>query len=183
MYLKKSFNKKTGRTYLTIVHGYRDQSGKSRAKTIKSIGYLDQLSEIYADPIEHFTNVAKQMAQQKSRDDYLTFKIRSDARVEKNNANRKNYGHIVFSKIYHELELDRFFNNKQRHENFEFNSNSIMKVLVFARLLYPGSKKATVEIKDRFFDKVRIPAHPDTQTGNIRTVFRQHPDTCQPLPF
>jgi transposase len=153
MYLKKSFNKKTGRTYLTIVHGYRDQSGKSRAKTIKSIGYLDQLSEIYADPIEHFTNVAKQMAQQKSRDDYLTFKIRSDARVEKNNANRKNYGHIVFSKIYHELELDRFFNNKQRHENFEFNSNSIMKVLVFARLLYPGSKKATVEIKDRFFDK------------------------------
>ncbi|HHY70637.1 MAG TPA: IS1634 family transposase, partial [Thermoanaerobacterales bacterium] len=47
----------------------------------------------------------------------------------------------------------RFFNNKQRHENFKFNSNSIMKVLLFARLLYPCSKKATVEIKDRFFDK------------------------------
>jgi len=153
MYLKKSFNKKTGRTYLTIVHGYRDQSGKSRTKTIKSIGYLDKLKEKYEDPIEHFTNVAKQMEQEKANDDYLTIKIRSDAKVEKNNANRKNFGHVVFSKIYHELQLDRFFNNKQRHEKFKFNSNSIMKVLLFARLLYPCSKKATVEIKDRFFDK------------------------------
>jgi hypothetical protein len=51
------------------------------------------------------------------------------------------------------LQLDRFFNNKQRHENFKFNSNSIAKFLIFARLLYPCSKKVTVEIKDRFFDK------------------------------
>lgn len=28
-----------------------------------------------------------------------------------------------------------------------------MKVLLFVRLLYPSSKKTTVEIKDRFFDK------------------------------
>ncbi len=153
MYLKKSFNKKTGRTYLTIVQGYRDQDGKSRTKTIKSIGYLDELEEKYDDPIEHFKQVAKKMEQERTDDPYITFKLRSDAKVEKNNANRKNYGHIVFSKIYHELQLDRFFNNKQRHENFKFNSNSIMKVLIFARLLYPCSKKATVEIKDRFFDK------------------------------
>lgn len=153
MYLKKSYNKKTGRTYLTIVHGYRDQSGKSRSKTIKTIGYLDELIGKYEDPIEHFTNVAKQIEQENAKDDYLTIKIRSDEKVEKNNSNRKNFGHVVISKVYHELQLDRFFNNKQRHENFKFNSNSIMKVLTFARSLYPCSKKATVEIKDRFFDK------------------------------
>ena len=156
MYLKKSFNKKTGRTYLTIVQGYRDQQGKSRTKTIKSIGYLDELKEKYNNPIEHFKQVAKQMEQEMANDPYLTIKIRSDVKVKKNNANRKNYGHIVFSKAYHELQLDKFFNNKQRHENFKFNSNSIMKVMVFARLLYPCSKKATVEIKDRFFDKANF---------------------------
>jgi len=153
MYLKKSFNKKTGRTYLSIVHGYRDQEGKSRTKTIKSIGYLDELEKEFDNPIEHFEQVTKQMEQEMTNDPYLTIKIRTDEKVEKNNANRKNYGHIVFNKIYHELQLDRFFNNKQRHENFKFNSNSIIKVLIFARLLYPCSKKATVEIKERFFDK------------------------------
>ncbi|MFW6273179.1 MAG: IS1634 family transposase [bacterium] len=153
MYLKKSFNKKTGRTYLSIVRGYRDQNGKSRTETIKSIGYLDELKKKYEDPIEHFTNVAKQMEQEMAKDNYLTIKIQSDAKVKKNNSNRKNFGHVVFSKVYHELQLDRFCYNKQRHKKFEFNSNSIMKVLIFARLLYPCSKKATVEIKDRFFDK------------------------------
>ncbi|MBN1624859.1 MAG: hypothetical protein JXN10_11680 [Clostridia bacterium] len=33
------------------------------------------------------------------------------------------------------------------------------------------------------YNYLRIPAHPDTQTGNIRTAFRKHSDTCQPIPF
>ncbi len=104
-------------------------------------------------PIKHFTNVAKQMDSERLETKQLTIAINTASMIERNFANRKNYGHIVFSKVYHELQLDRFFNNKQRHENFKFNSNSIIKVLIFARLLYPCSKKATVEIKDRFFDK------------------------------
>ena len=32
-----------GRKYLSIVHGYRDENGKVRKKTIRSLGYLDEL--------------------------------------------------------------------------------------------------------------------------------------------
>ena len=43
MYLRKAFNKKTGRTYLSIVHGYRDKETKTtRAKDINSLDYLDE---------------------------------------------------------------------------------------------------------------------------------------------
>ena len=153
MFLRKNFNKKTGRTYLQIVHGYRDKEGKSKSKVIKSLGYLDDLEKEFHDPIAHFTILAKQMDSQRLDKKQLTFTINADSKINRNVKNRKNYGHIVFSKIYHQLQLDRFFNNKQRHQNFKFNSNSIMKVLLFARLLYPCSKKATVEFKDRFFDK------------------------------
>lgn len=152
MFLRKSFNKKTGRTYLTIVHGYRDQFGKSKSKTIKSIGYLDELEKVYPDPIEHFTKVAKKMDQDRVANEYLTLTIRANEKVQKGNGDRKNYGHIVFSKIYHELELNRFFNNKRRHESFKYNTDSIMRLLLFCRLLYPASKKKTLELKDRFFD-------------------------------
>ena len=34
MYLRKS-KKPNGRTYLTIVQGYRDESGKNKARTVK----------------------------------------------------------------------------------------------------------------------------------------------------
>ena len=42
MYLRKS-KKPNGRTYLTIVQGYRDAGGKNRARTVKSLGYVDAL--------------------------------------------------------------------------------------------------------------------------------------------
>ena len=153
MFLAKNYSKKTGRTYLQIVHGYRDKEGKTKRKVIESLGYVDELEKKYDDPIAHFTQVAKQMESERLENKQLVITIDTDSQVDRNFQNRKNFGHVVFSKVYHELELDRFFNNKQRHENFKFNSNSIMKVLLFARLLYPCSKKATVEIKDRFFDK------------------------------
>jgi transposase len=153
MFLAKNYSKKTGRTYLQIVHSYRDKDGKSKRKVVKSLGYLDVLEKEYDDPIAHFEQVAKQMEQERLQEKDIYIKLNADDRVDRNSQNRKNFGHVVFNKIYHELELDRFFNNKRRHENFKFNTNSIMKVLIFARLLYPCSKKATVEIKDRFFDK------------------------------
>lgn len=153
MFLRKNYNKKTGRTYLQIVHGYRDKDGKSKSKTIKSIGYLDDLEKIYDDPIAHFEQTAKQMENERLENDEIVIKIKANSRINKEDKNRKNFGHVVFNKVYHELQLDRFFNNKQRHEKFKYDSNSIMKVLLFARLLYPCSKKKTVEIKDRFFDK------------------------------
>ena len=36
-----------GRKYLSIVHGYRDENGKVRKKTIRSLGYLDELEKEY----------------------------------------------------------------------------------------------------------------------------------------
>lgn len=153
MFLRKNYYKSTGRTYLQIVHGYRDKYGKSKTKVIETLGYLDELEKKYDDPIAHFTKVAKEMDLERLENKKITITFDTEEQLERNAQNSKNYGHIVFSKIYHELQLDRFLNNKQRHENFKFNSNSIMKVLLFARLLYPSSKKATVEIKDMFFDK------------------------------
>ena len=37
VYLRKS-KKPNGRTYLTIVQGYRDEDGKNKARTVKSLG-------------------------------------------------------------------------------------------------------------------------------------------------
>ena len=56
-----------GRTYLTIVRGYRDKdTGKSKKKLVKSLGYLDDLKKEYDDPIAHFREVAKQMTEEEN---------------------------------------------------------------------------------------------------------------------
>jgi hypothetical protein len=140
MFLRKNYSNKTGRTHLAIVHGYRDIDGKNKHKTVMRVGYLDELLKKYSDPIAHFTAIAGEMDAERLSSRNVTVTIDLDAHIDQNNSNRKNYGHIVYSKVYHELEMDRFLNNARRHERFQFNSEAIMRLLVYSRLLYPGSK-------------------------------------------
>ena len=156
MYLRQTHNKKTGRTYLSIVHGYRDNNGNSKQKTIQKIGYLDELEKDYDDPVAHFKKLAKDMEQERKEDKNINISIDMDAQLERGNKNRKNYGYIIFSKIYHELGIDVFLKNARRHKNFKFNTDAIMRLLVYSRLLFPASKRSTVIKKDMFFDNFKF---------------------------
>jgi len=155
MHLRKAHNKKTGRTYLSIVHGFRE-NGKSKSKVIKSIGYVDELEKEFDDPIAHFTAVAKQMNEQRLAEEKIKLSLDLNEKLELNDTNRKNYGHIIASHIYHELEIDRFLDNARRHEKFEYNSEAIMRLLVYTRLIYGGSKRNSFELKDTLFDKYDV---------------------------
>ncbi len=150
----KISRRKTGRTYLSIVKNYRDkETGISKTATIKSLGYLDDLEKEYDDPIAHFKEVARQMTEEENAKKKLTLSINMDEKLSVGTDNRKNFGYSAILKIYHELGLDVFFKNKSRHENFEYNTNSIMILLVVARLLAPGSKRRAFEEKLRYFER------------------------------
>ena len=66
MYLRKS-KKPNGRTYLTIVQGYRDAGGKNRARTVKSLGYVDALEAEFDDPVAHFEEECRRMTAEAAR--------------------------------------------------------------------------------------------------------------------
>lgn len=154
MYLKKTYRKKTGRTYLVIAQKYRNPAtGISTDRTIKSLGYLDELEKEYEDPVAHFKEVARKMTEEENAKKKLTLKINMDEELAPGTDDRKNFGYSAILKVYHELELHRFFNNRARNEGFKFNSNSIMMLLVVSRLLSPGSKKRAYEEKSRYFER------------------------------
>ncbi len=60
MHLRKQ-TKPNGRVYLSIVQSYRTAEGKSRSKTLWSLGYLDDLEKTHADPIAHFQQVVEDL--------------------------------------------------------------------------------------------------------------------------
>jgi transposase len=153
MNLKVS-KRKTGRVYLSIVKNYRDKkTGQSRTSTVKSLGYLDELQKQYEDPVAHFKELARKMTEEEKKKRKLTLNINLEEELESESDGRKNFGYAAILKVYHELRLDRFFNSKARSEDFKFNTNSIMLLLVISRLLSPGSKKKTYEQKDRYFER------------------------------
>lgn len=178
MNLRKAYNTKTDRTYLSIVHSYRDKvSKKPKAKTIKSLGYLDELEKQYDDPIAFFEAKVQQMNDQQAAEKFdVTFRIRNDERIQKDTTNRKNFGYAALSKIYHALEIDSFLKNRQRHSKEEYDANSIMKLLVFSRLLYPASKKKTYENKNMLFEKMDFSLD---DVYRCLSFFNKHKDALQ----
>jgi len=151
--LNKETKKKTGRIYLTIKKAYRDENKKPRNKHIESIGYVDVLEKEYADPIAHFEEVVKKMNEEQTQSRSVMIKLNTEARLDENTPGSQNYGHVIFSKIYHELEIDRFLDNKRRHANYKFNLEKIARLLIFSRILYPGSILHTQkELQNKYFD-------------------------------
>jgi transposase len=152
MYLKKT-KQRDGRLYLSIADGHYDpQKGHTRTITIEKIGYLENLLKQYDDPISHFKEVvAQKNAEKKASKQRQVYDYDPDETF--NGDNSKNLGYAVLSHIYHELEIDTFFNSRQRSIGAEYNMNSIMRLLVFSRLLYPGSKKKTFENRNKFFER------------------------------
>ena len=154
MYLKKSYRKNSGRTYLVIAQKYRrPKTNVSTDRTVKSLGYLDDLEKKYEDPVAHFKKVALKMTEEDNAKKKLTLKINMEEKLEEDSRGSKNMGYAAILKIYHELKLDDFFKNRARNEPFSYNTNSIMILLVISRLLSPGSKKKAFEERGHYFER------------------------------
>lgn len=152
MFLRKGIS--NGRAYLSIVHGYRDPvTKKVKHKTIKSLGYLDDLKKSYPDPVAHFKAVVAEMNKVQALENQpVEFSIDPNEVLVDSEVNRKNIGYAALSKLYHELGLHRFFSNHSRSFKSKFNTNNIMKLLIYSRVLFPASKKKTYEQKGRYFE-------------------------------
>lgn len=153
MYVKKIFEKRTGRTFLSIVEGYRDPiTKKVKHRTVKRLGYLDEFEDQFDDPIQHFKEIAKKMTlEAKEASRRLTFDFTANESIDSSAVLRKNLGFAVLSYFYHELEINKFFINRQRNLDIKYSLNNIFQMLIFSRILYPSSKKASFESMDRYF--------------------------------
>lgn len=147
MFLKQSISH--GKTYLAFVQGYRNEEGKIRHKVIEKLGYLDDLNKLYDDPISHFKKVAKQRNNGDVNE--LLIKNLKSKQID-GNSKPKNLGYSISKNIYNTLNLSSLLSNYQKNSKIQYNLNDILSFLVYMRIIYPTSKKATYENKDMLFE-------------------------------
>lgn len=143
MFVKK-YKYNNGRTFLSIVNGYRE-NGKVKHDVIEKLGFLDELEKKYDNPIEYFSKYAKDL------EENLTYLLKNE-KLKMNCSTKKNIGYIFIKKIYEELGLKEFLNDKNKSLKVDYDLNKIFSLLVYSRILYPGSKKEAFDGKDRFFE-------------------------------
>jgi len=149
----KVTKQKNGRVNLSVVHGFRDPvTKKTKHKLIENLGYVDEYLDRYEDPIAHFKEVVRlknlEMKQEEAKKEIQLGSVYADELMEIDEDAMKHLGFLPLSSIYHELKLDQFLINRQRSRAMDYSLNDVMQLLVYTRILSPGSKRHSFAQKE-----------------------------------
>ena len=138
MHLRKQ-KRPNGRVYLSIVQSYRTPEGKTRSKTIRSLGYLDDLSKQYEDPIAHFqAEIDQENRQRKDSLEPIGVSFAPRAKIPLGCARQIEAGSIVCSEVLHRrLGLSRFFGQDDISRACPPQTCAVLELLVWSRLAHP----------------------------------------------
>ena len=151
MYLKVITKKGVSRLYLYESY-YKN--GKPSQRCIESLGRLDELSKQFADPVSHFKKIAEERTAEKKSTRKTSVAIDLAASMGTDEDNLKNVGCAVLKYLYKQLELDKFWKNIQKKTSIKYDLEAAFRLMVFSRILYPGSKKETFDSKEVYFEKM-----------------------------
>ena len=147
LFLKQS-KFKNGKTYLSIVDGYRSD-GKVKQKVYKKIGYLDDLKKQFENPVEYYKNYVENLKKEQITKITTTFDITKDNDFGDDTFN---IGYAYLKSIFRDLNITDVLKNKQYSTNIEYSLSKACELLTYSRILDPGSIKYTYEHKNQFFE-------------------------------
>ena len=129
---------------------------------VEKLGTEKHICETYdVDDAEAWARAYVEELNRKSQEEESTVSISfSPVRSIPLNERRSfNAGYLFLQSVYYDLGLDKICTAIKRKHKFDFNLNSILSRLVYARIIYPGSKKSTFELSDRFIEQPDFELH------------------------
>ena len=151
--LKKSGNY----TYLYALKSFRKEDGKCTTKVVEKFGTVEGLREKLngEDPIEWArARVAEMTAIEKEENKRVVVEYDPKAYIQKGEQRSYNGGYLFLQKIYYELGLDYICKKiAKKHKLLKYDLNGILSMLIYTRILYPGSKRSSLEDARKFFEQ------------------------------
>ncbi|MFM1540451.1 IS1634 family transposase [Helcococcus ovis] len=145
---------------------YIQKSVRIGNKTItKPVERLGSIEEIKAhcgeqDPIEWAKEYAKKLTiAEKEEKQGVLIKLSSSMLIDKNIRNSCNVGYLFLKSIYYSLGLNNICNSISKKYNFDYNLNEILSMLVFSRIIAPGSKLSSLENAQKFLEEPKCELH------------------------
>lgn len=150
--------KKSGSyTYLYAIKSFRKEDGRCTTKVVEKFGTVEELREKLGgeDPIGWArARVAEMTASEKEENQKVIVEYDPQAYLQKGEQRSYNGGYLFLQKIYYELGLDYICKKiAKKHKMLKYDLNGILSMLVYTRILYPGSKRSSLEDAGKFFEQ------------------------------
>ncbi len=134
--------------YLSFVESfYNPKTKNSSQKVIKKLGYVEELSKTYKDPIAYFQEEAKKL----SIDSCKKYENSKKEGISREN-NFKNVGYFLPKYVYSKFDFKNVFTAISYDKKIKYDLESIFRFFVFSQIVNPSSKQAEFKNKDQFFE-------------------------------
>ena len=145
-----------------VQKSYRTDSGKSSTRTVERLGTIEEVRARFGE--ENTMEAVKAYVRELTRADReqrrdITVKLSQSKMIKKDEQRCYNGGYLFLQKIYHELGLDRICNKIAKKRKNGYDLDGILSMLLYTRILYPGSKLSSLEDASRFIEQPEADIH------------------------
>lgn len=136
--------------------------GKNKSMVVKRFGSEKYICETYG--VTDAKAWAKEQVAIMNQEETegtapVSIELSPIAEIPTNKQRCFNGGYLFLQDIYHELGMDRISKAIAQKYDFQYNLNAILSRLVYARILYPSSKRSTFEDSHRFIEQPDFELH------------------------
>ena len=135
---------------------------KTTTKPVERLGSIEEIKARCGDqdPIEWAKEYAKKLTiAEKEAKKGVLLKLSSSMLIDKNTRNSCNAGYLFLQDIYYSLGLDKICDSISDKYKFDYDLNDILSMLVYSRIIAPGSKLSSLESAQRFLEQPKCELH------------------------
>ena len=158
--MRVSVSKSKNAMSLYIIESVYTKKGKHTSRVVKKLGTLEDLSKEHDDPMAWARELAKQMTKEaKQAKRRIEVSYDPTKQIPEGEQSVFNGGYLFLQKLYYQLSLDRIAKAIAAKYKFAYDLNDILRLLVYGRILFPKSKKATFEDGHKLLEQPSFERH------------------------
>ena len=147
LFIKKA-KYKNGKVYCSIVDGYRI-NGKVKQTVVRNYGYYSDLKSKHNNVDSFLNNELEILKKEFETKVTITRDLREKNTFEDDTFN---IGYAYLKKILRQLNISTILKDKQNSTNIKYSLTKACELLIYSRIIDPGSIKYIYEHKNQFFE-------------------------------
>lgn len=154
-------------------------NGKSTSERVKKLGLLSDIKEKYGceDPRQWVIDLARKMTiEEKAKNAELELTFHPNESLPYGDRPLRIGGDLLLLPLYTKLGLPEICSGIMNSTRAKYDLNEIMRTLILGRILYPGSKKRTLEMSQSL---IEVPGFSEEDMFRSLSLISEHIDQIQ----
>lgn len=135
---------------------------KTSTRTIERLGSIEEIAVRAGgqDPLTWAKAYVKKLTEdEKNAKQDIIIRYSASHLIEKDSDQSVNVGYLFLQQLYYSLGLDKICRTVADKYKFEFDLNAILSMLVFSRIIAPGSKQSSLVQARQFLEQPDCELH------------------------